>query len=75
MIYSDKDYLKTIRIKRTVWKKNPTLFDTVYRVSRFEIALSKNRNKPTHTIRIISTGGILSAVPLMILKETGRVED
>jgi len=67
--------LYAIRINSSVWKKNPTEFETMYKVSLLAIALNKNKNNPTHIMIVISTGGIRSAVPRMILIETGMVED
>ena len=70
-----RNYLKAISINRIVWKKNPTEFDTMYRLSLLAIARNKKKNSPTHIMTVISIGGILSALPRMILIETGMVED
>ena len=49
--------MKTIKISRIDWKKNPRELDTIYRVFLFAIAETRNKNNPDQINNTIETGG------------------
>jgi hypothetical protein len=65
--------LKTIKINRIDWKKNPTEFETIYNVFLFAIAETRNKNNPDQINNTIETGGITVDIPIITARVVGSV--